>query len=236
MFHPHRFCESESRLTYTLVVLLACAMLASCREEEQLPREPAPPAPTRPPTSWVDTDAPEQPAAAPESATGHAVSAAEPMDAGAMNMTPWTDLRAGQWACYRMLDGYAQRLTVRRVDQDEVELVMEMFLDGQSVGLPATRIENRHHVSPLAQAQHRAAAMTFTEEQTIVAAGRTWNCGRVTARWREEGLDYVQETWLSERAPLSGLLRQETRAGTHAVARTELSDFGYRGAGPPECP
>jgi len=228
-------------VTASGALLLVCAALPACREADS-PTEPAaPPAPARPPSAWVDTADRDAPAADSADTKAKApASAPQPPgpvlpDLSATSMTPWSNLHPDQWVCYRMLNGYTQRLTVRDHDEDQVELAMEMFYQGHPVGLPAPRVENRRELSPLAEAKHRRASISFAEDH-LTAAGQTWSCLRATARWMDEDQPYQQDTWLCEQAPLSGLVLQETRLESRLMARVELASFGDRGSREPACP
>jgi hypothetical protein len=222
-------------------LLLVCAALPACREGDAPAKPAAPPAPALPPSGWVDTadreasaaDAADTEAAAPASALQPHGPVRPSLSA--TDVTPWNNLHPDQWACYRMLNGYTQRLTVRDHDENTVELVMELFYQGHPVGLPAPRVENRRELSPLTEAKHRRASISFAEDH-IAAAGRAWSCLRATARWVDEDQPYQQDTWLCEQAPLSGLVLQETRLESRLMARVELACFGDRESREPACP
>jgi hypothetical protein len=234
---PNRTCC----LVGALAALLLAAASAACRRADTSNQAVAPPPPVSPPSTWVDTaGADARPAAArdqPDESVAQAEEQAE-SDVPALDaddVAPWPNVCEGQWACYAMLDGFSQRLTVARLGEGEVELTMEMFCAGHPAGLPAPRIENRRELSPLAEAKYHGATITFAPDR-IAVAGREWLCVRATAGWNDEGLTYEQRSWFSDRAPLSGLVLQETVQGKQLVARTRLSAYGDDERREPGCP
>ncbi|UCG32786.1 MAG: hypothetical protein JSU68_14105 [Phycisphaerales bacterium] len=224
---PNRTCFAAG----SLAALLLAAVSVACRRADTSNQTVAPPPPEPLPSTWVDTAAADaRPAAALDEPDEADSQVYEQADSGvpefdATDVAPWPNVREGQWACYEMLDGFSQRLTVNHLGEGEVELTMEMFCAGQPAGLPAPRIENRRELSPLAESRFHRATITFAPDR-ISVAGREWLCVRATARWDDEGLAYEQRSWFSDQAPLSGLVLQETVQGKQPVARTRLSVYG----------
>ncbi len=145
--------------------------------------------------------------------------------AGVARESAWARAARGDWAEYAMQDGYRQRLTVERVGADHVSVRVEMYLRDEPLGLPAVRVVPKTEDAALDDPRIREAEIAASRE-TIAAGGRHWDARRVEARWWEEEVAYERVTWTAVEAPVSGLLRQETRADGELTHRRELAAFG----------
>ena len=148
-------------------------------------------------------------------------------------MAPLLNVQEGDWAVYEMLDGYGQRLTAVATDRADVRLRLEGFRHRRPVGLPTTITLPVDYDAGLDDSRLSAAEAIIGDtidlaarEETIQAASRNWSARRTEAVWDEEGVHYVRTTWVSPDAPLSGLVRQETRADGKLTHRTELVAHG----------
>ena len=56
--------------------------------------------------------------------------------------------------------------------------------------------------------------------------GKIWDAWLYEDRWIDEGIHYVRRSWVSETAPVFGLLRMELHGDEALEAQMELTDFG----------
>jgi len=231
---PAAFRRPRPRLTCTLAILpiLFCA----CREE------PEPACTTRPQRARTDQSDEWQPAggsrpgnepaarpAGAEGATppGSTPSQAEqtiPPDQAAL-LQPLADARVGEWAAYEMLDGYRQRWQVVAAEDGSVRIQVLVTRYGEPVGLPAIRTESRDFHWALADARRVKAAVSIRREP-LRLRGKDLVAQHVIARWHDEGVAYVRDTWISNEVPVFGLARMTLSADGRLVARMELLASG----------
>jgi hypothetical protein len=131
----------------------------------------------------------------------------------------------GEWARYTLAGGFEQRLEIVKSSDREVQLKLEMWLNGRPVGLPATRTEPPDVDWALRSAGTSKAHVTAAQT-TLTAVGRTWATRLTLARWIYEGINYERRTWTAADGPIYGVIRMVMTADDKLAASMELVAFG----------
>ncbi len=103
---------------------------------------------------------------------------------------------------------------------------MTLWEGDRRLGEPAIR-EDRHTYDPVRTLDASYDPTITMEPATIEAADRTWEADLYESRWTSEGIDYVRRTWVSDEAPVMGILRMELRGGKLLEARLQLLRHGH---------
>ena len=107
----------------------------------------------------------------------------------------------------------------------EVQLKVEIWLNGQPAGLPAIRAEPSD-VDWAIRSANQVKAHVTAAETTLTAANRTWRTRLTTARWTYEGVAYERRTWTAPDGPLYGIIRMVLTADDQLAAGMDLVAFG----------
>lgn len=128
---------------------------------------------------------------------------ASPQPAG---FTPLGDARTGEWVLYRAMGETFLRYEVKAVRAATVDLQVQVFQRGYPLGLPAVYELLRAH-DPIRDLQPPVSAKRHVRTERIQHAGRSWTTRRWEERWQDEGVSYRRVTWVSDKAPVLGVVR-----------------------------
>lgn len=241
--------RSARRRMMAAVVGALLALSAGC-DRGQPGSRPAPPASTpaaqAPPSETAPAKAPPDGSAEVETALaqvppaavtpGEAVPNSTPTSTGPTDpvdlpFRPLAEATTGEWAVYATADGRKLRYDVARVTGAAVTTRVTVYDQGKPLGLPALREDPRDYDLPAVQPAVKPVERR-TARETIDVAGRSWNATLYETRWTDEGVAYVRRLWVSEEAPVFGLVRMELTGDGTVEARLELTAFGRESAGP----
>jgi len=137
------------------------------------------------------------------------------------------DQHPGQWAIFTALDGRQLRYEVIEVTSEAIVTRVEVFQDGRPLGLPATRRDVcASDIIP--PPTNKAPVDRRVTASRCRAARRDWSALCYEDRWMDEEIAYVRRTWVSDDAPVFGLVRMELHGDDALEARFELADWGPR--------
>ncbi len=138
---------------------------------------------------------------------------------------PLADAAAGEWAEYTALSGRRLRYDIIRAGTETVSTQVTIEAEGSLLGLAAVR-EDRRDADPLAGPGAKRSCVRFATPARIEAAGRTWEAILYEDRWTDEEVGYVRRTWVSQEAPVFGLLRMELDGDGEREAELVLAACG----------
>ncbi len=165
-----------------------------------------------------------KPAPRPEvvATTGPKPAAQPPASSG---FRPLSDARVGEWAEYTAHQQRTIRYEVLAAAPSAIRVRLTVTQDHKALGLPATREEDPGD-DPFVLRGPQAGGQRTTRRQALQAAGRTWEATCHEDRWTEEGVAYVERTWISNQAPVYGLLKMIKTGDGTVEASMELRAFG----------
>lgn len=160
---------------------------------------------------------------------GIAVATSRPasLPEGPLPFLPLGDAQVGEWARYTALDERTVRYEIIEIVGNVVTSEIRVTQGGKPLGLPTKR-GDRVDNDPQAMAAERVDASQTVSDTTIDAAGRSWQATLYEDRWVDEEIPYLRRTWVSEEAPVFGLLRMELYGGDRLEARMGLAGYGAR--------
>ena len=138
---------------------------------------------------------------------------------------PETELRPGDWAMLAAQEGRQLRYEIVEVAPDAITTRVEVFLEGRPQGR-ATLRRDPCASDLIPPPTSNASAERQVTEADCEAAGRRWRCFRYEDRWTDEDVTYVRYTWVSDEAPLFGIVRMELHGDDTREAELELIDWG----------
>ena len=222
-----------------LIFSVAAVGLFGCDSDDSRERPAAPTPPAEriaPPLPAADSQEPPEEVASPSiadsapaatstaPATEPAPLATQPAESPPFQ--PLTDAKVGEWAVYQALESQVLRYEIREVGLSRVKTLVSVTMDGRPIGMPANR-EDLRDADPL-KWERRAGATRQISRTTITAAGRNWNATLYDDRWTDEGVGYVRKTWVSDAAPVFGIIRMELIGDNSVEARLELVEAGRK--------
>ena len=138
---------------------------------------------------------------------------------------PETELRPGDWAMLAAQEGRQLRYEIVEVAPDAITTRVEVFLEGRPQGR-ATLRRDPCASDLIPPPTSNASAERQVTKADCEAAGRRWRCFRYEDRWTDEDVTYVRYTWVSDEAPLFGIVRMELHGDDTREAELELIDWG----------
>ncbi len=222
-----------------LIFWVAAVGPFGCDSDDSRERPAAPATPTEriaPPLSAADLQTPPEEVASSSvvdsaPATTSSAPATEPASqatqpAESPPFHPLADATLGEWAVYQALESQRLRYEIREVGLSRVKTLVSVTMDGRPMGMPANR-EDRRDSDPLTW-QRPAGATRQLSRTTITAAGRDWDATLYDDRWTDEGVSYIRKTWVSDTAPVFGIIRMELTGDNSVEARLELVEAGRK--------
>lgn len=177
------------------------------REESPAVSTPQPPSPVAPSVPQVTTPGQSPPAS---------------------TFRPLGDAQVGEWCEYAAHQQRTVRYEVIALDVAAVQVLISVTQDGKPLGLPAIREENPA-ADPFVPKGPKAGGQRTTRRESVQVAGRAWQATCHEDRWTEEGVAYVEKTWISDQAPVYGLLKMIKTGDGTVEASMELRAFGVEG-------
>jgi hypothetical protein len=140
-------------------------------------------------------------------------------------IAPLATATVGDWAVYETADG-AQRVEVKHKTLLLAEVEVRTVVQGRPVGLPAVRELRQTFDYGLDAwgAEEKIGEPRVTYE-TVEAAGRRWRCRLTVMQWRSGGGTCERRVWMSDEAPVYGLVKSEVSVDGALRMRMTLKEY-----------